>query len=213
MVGWSLLGWSVGPWIGFAEVQLIWQGACGDENINDNREMMEQIAEPQLAGPDIELFQAVLRPYRSMGWRGMAILCGVLVAASVLVNSLMFLLGAFPVIGFNGAELILALTMFWLNMRAARASEVIVLTQDHLTVTWTDPRGRRNRVEMGTAWLTAMLEERRGSVPVLTVGGRQKRVTVGAHLGDFEKRELAQALQAALERLRSPRFDNVQTRD
>jgi uncharacterized membrane protein len=66
---------------------------------------------------------------------------------------------------------------------------------------------------MGTAWLTAMLEERRGSVPVLTVGGRQKRVTVGAHLGDFEKRELAQALQAALERLRSPRFDNVQTRD
>ncbi|MGC8530434.1 MAG: DUF2244 domain-containing protein [Acidiphilium sp.] len=175
--------------------------------------MMEHIAEPGLGGPDIKLFQAVLRPYRSMGWRGMGILCGVLVAASVLVNSLMFILGAFPVIGFNGGELILALTMFWLNMRAARASEVIVLTQDHLTVTWTDPRGRRNRVEMGTAWLTAMLEERRGSVPVLTVGGRQQRVTVGAHLGDFEKRELAQELQAALARLRSPRFDNVQTRD
>jgi uncharacterized membrane protein len=181
--------------------------------MHDNRTMIERMEEPSLIGRDIPLFRAVLRPYRSMGWRGMAILCGVLVAASLLVNGLMFILGAFPVIGFNGAELILAITMFWLNMRAARASEVIVLTQDRLTVTWTDPRGRRNRVEMGTAWLTAVLEERRGSVPVLTIGGRQQRVAVGAHLGDFEKRELADELQAALTRLRSPRFDNVQTRD
>ena len=159
------------------------------------------------------LFQAVLKPYRSMGWRGMAMICGVLIGFSLLINSLMYFLGAFPVIGFNGAETILAITLFWINMRAARAAEVIVLTQDRLSVTWIDPRGRRNRVEMGTAWLTAVLEERRASVPVLTLGGRGQRIAVGGHLGEAEKRELADELQAALARLRSPRFDNVQTRE
>ena len=175
--------------------------------------MMDRIEEREVSGGEPVLFHAILKPYRSMGWRGLAILSGVLVAFSLLVNSLMYFLGAFPVIGFNGAEMILAITLFWINMRAARASEVIVLTQDRLSVTWTDPRGRRNRVEMGTAWMTAVLEERRASVPVLTLGGRGKRVAVGGHLGEAEKRELADDLQAALARLHSPRFDNVQTRD
>jgi len=136
-----------------------------------------------------------------------------MVAASLLVNSLMFFLGAFPVIGFNGAELILAVTLYAVNLRAARASEIILLTPERLTVTRVDPRGRRSETVLAPYWLSVRLEERKGSVPVLAIVGRRQRCVVGSHLGEAEKRDLAQALQAAFNRLRSPRFDNPQTRE
>lgn len=171
---------------------------------------MSEITEPSARAATI--FEAVVTPHRSMSTRGMYVVFGLMAAGSLLVTSLMYFLGALPVIGFNGADLILAITLYGMNMRAARASEVIRLTDERLTITRTTPRGRRSEISMAPHWLRAELEENTGSNPILSIANRECRHIVGLALGEAERRDLAQALRAAFERLRSPRFDNPQTR-
>ena len=50
-------------------------------------------------------------------------------------------------------------------------------------------------------------------MPALLLVARDTREEIGASLGEPQKRELAQALAAALHRLRQPCFDNPQLRD
>lgn len=159
------------------------------------------------------LFQAILRPHRSLSPRGMWFVIGLMLAGSAWVSSLMFLLGAFPVIGFNVAEMGLAIYLFRLNIRAARATEIIILTGDALIVRQTDMKGRRREVSFQPYFLRVSLEERPGCVPVLALTARNTREVIAAALGDAEKRSFAAALAEALRRWRVPVFDNPQLRE
>jgi uncharacterized membrane protein len=162
--------------------------------------------------PDRLMFEAEIKPHRSLAPRQVWMVAGFMLAASAAVTSLMVLLGAWPVIGFNGAEITLALLLLWLNMRAARARETIWLTETRLLVTRRDVRGRAERFSLPNAWLKLALEERAGTVPKLIFSTRGNRLEVGRALGEAEKRNLAVALDAALARSRSPNFDNPQLR-
>jgi uncharacterized membrane protein len=164
------------------------------------------------AEPDALIFEATVKPYRSLSRRGILIVVGCMLAGSLTVTSLMALLGAWPVIGFNGADLMLAFLLLWLNIRAARAVETITLSQAALTVTRTDQRGRRTRLALPPYWLNPSLRERAGTVPRLILTTRDTEVEVARQLGDTEKRDLAAALTRALHRWRNPRFDNPQSR-
>lgn len=156
------------------------------------------------------LFEAVIVPHRSLSRRGLRLL---LIAIGVVcgVNAAVFIhIGAWPVGGFSGAELLLAAVLLRLNATAARASESLLLTEDALRVVRTDPRGRRAERVLSPAWLTVHLEERPGRVPGLWLGARDVREEVARSLGEDEKRDLARALSEALHRWRNPRFDNPQ---
>ena len=164
------------------------------------------------AEPDALIFEATVKPHRSLSRRGVLILIGCMLAGSLTVTSLMALLGAWPVIGFNGADLLLAFLLLWLNIRAARAVEIITLSQASLTVTRTDIKGRRTRIRLAPYWLNPSLRERPGTVPRLILTARDTEVEIARQLGDSEKRDLAEALTRALHRWRNPRFDNSQLR-
>lgn len=171
---------------------------------------MADISEPLPRSRPI--FEAVVTPHRSMTTRGMYAVFALMAAGSLLITSLMYFIGALPVIGFDFGDLILAVTLLGMNMRAARASEVIILTEDRLTITRTNPRGQRREISMTCNWLRADLDEKAGSNPVLSIANRESRHIVGLALGEAERRDLASALRAAFDRQRSPRFDNPQTR-
>jgi len=168
--------------------------------------------EPVSATPDALMFEAVVRPHRSLS--GRAMLCVILgmMAGSLTVTSLMFLLGAWPVIGFNGADIALAAFLLWLNMRAARTREIITLTDSRLAVTRTDVHGRREAFSMQPYWLNVVLEERAGTVPKLWLCARGVNHEVARQLGEAQKRDLAAALTRAVQRGRNPSFDNPQLR-
>lgn len=159
------------------------------------------------------MFEATVKPHRSLDRRGMLIVIGCMVAGSVFVTSLMFLLGAWPIIGFNGADLILAIFLMWLNARAARAREFLVLTEQSLEITRTDVRGRSQKFSLAPYWLNIVLQERAGTVPKLLLTARGISVEVAHQLGEVQKRDLAAALTRALHKWRNPVFDNPQLRD
>ncbi len=159
------------------------------------------------------LFEATVRPHRSLSRRGVLIVIGLMMMGSLVVTSLMVWLGAWPVIGFNGADIALAAFLLWLNMRAARAAETITLSDAALAVTRRDMAGRRVSFTLPVAWLNVALRENPGTVPKLLLTARGTAgAEIARQLGETEKRDLAAALARALYRLRNPSFDNSQLR-
>jgi uncharacterized membrane protein len=167
--------------------------------------------------PDIEspepVFQATVRPHRSLTRKGVFIVIGCMLLASLTVTSMMALLGAWPVVGFNGADIALAIFLFWLNIRAARAVEVISLSASTLSICRTDIHGRRETLSLAPYWLNIVLEERTGTVPKLLLASHGAQTEIARQLGDAEKRDLAANLIRALNKWRNPTFNNPQLAD
>ncbi len=136
------------------------------------------------------------------------------VAVMVGVNAMVFVtLGAWPVAGFSGVELLLAAIMFRLNVRAGKGSEHLTLTHSGLRIERVEPNGTRRATTLTPAWLRLSLEERPGRAPLLVATERRRQVEIARDLGEDEKRSLAAALAQALDTLRNPIFDNPQLRE
>ena len=159
------------------------------------------------------LFDAVIVPHRSLSRRQLKLLLGLLAGMSCFAMTILWLLGAWPVIGFSGAEIILVIVLVRMHAVGARAGELVMMTERELLVVRTDAKGRRHEFVLDPAWLNVLVSERLGRVPALWLVARERRIEVAASLGEQEKRALARALAAALDRLRNPRFDNPQLRD
>ncbi len=138
---------------------------------------------------------------------------GGLCVLSAGISGGLWLIGAWPVIGFTGLEALLAVWLMNRHARATGASERLLLSEEGLRVVRTDGRGRHWERRLQGAWLRASLHERPGRTPALLLHDRRARIEVGAELGEAEKRDLAAALREALHRQRHPLFDNPQLRD
>lgn len=157
-------------------------------------------------------FEAVITPHRSLGRRGLLSLAGAILFLSGVVTAGLWWLGAWPAVGINGVEIALALLLLRWNARQARACEVLLLSDSGLRVVRIDARGRRCERTLPAAWLRVMMEERQGRTPGLFLAARGVELEIAQVLGETEKRNLAAALREALDRWRSPVFDNPQLR-
>lgn len=159
------------------------------------------------------LFEALIVPHRSLSPRGLRVLIGVIAALCGTLALRFWLIGAWPVVAFSVLEVGLAMWLLCLNAHRARASELVLLTEDALRIVRTDARGRREERTLNSAWLNVVVEEIPGRVPKLLLAARNVREEIGGVLGEAEKRDLAAALGAALYRSRHPVFDNPQLQD
>jgi uncharacterized membrane protein len=159
------------------------------------------------------IFEAIIVPHRSLSRRGLRLLLGAIVLVCGINAAVFVVIGAWPVGGFTGVELLLAAVLLRLNATAARATEMLLLTSEALRIVRTDPKGRRAEHVIPPAWLTVTLEDRPGRVPGLWLASHGRREEVAKTLGEAEKRDLARALEQALHRWRNPRFDNAQLAD
>jgi uncharacterized membrane protein len=167
----------------------------------------------QHAGGGGLLFEAVIVPHRSLSRRGLFRLQAVIVGLCCLTALRFWLLGAWPVLVFSFVEIGIAVFLLHLNVRRARASEMVLLSEDALRVVRTDRHGRRQERSISSAWLNVVMDEAPGRVPKLLLVAHGAREEIGAVLGEREKRDLAAALRSALHDARNPRFDNPQLRD
>ena len=149
-------------------------------------------------------------PHRSLSTRGLSILLACLGVISLSVTTLFWWLGAWPIAGFNGGEMLLAAVLLRAHMRAMRAREVILLTGRSLRILRFDEDGKRTERHMPAAWLNVIVEERPGRVPGMYLATHGRREEVARVLGEDAKRDLAQALAGALHRMRHPVFENPQ---
>lgn len=158
-------------------------------------------------GTRTPLFHAVLTAQRSLGGRGLAWAAGVLGVLAAVTMAVFLVLGAWPVAGFVGAEVGVAVLLLVVHHRAGRAREELTLDEAALTVARIDWAGHRQEVRLPPAWLRVALQppagSRAGHIELATHG---RTLAVGAFLAPEEQAELAAALERALSRWRAPAF-------
>ena len=157
---------------------------------------MTSIAEP--ASPARVFFDAVLHPHRSLGRTGFLVLMGAVGFISFAVSVAFFLLGAWPVVGFFGLDVLILWWAFRANYRSARLYERVRLTEEELTVqrvAWKQPD---RRWSFQPYWLCVRMDDPPEHESQVTLCSHGRTVTVGAFLSPEERLEFANALQDAL---------------
>lgn len=154
---------------------------------------------PPLPGTETPVFAARLHPNRSLGQRAMiAVLAGTALAG-VLVSIPFYLLGAWPVLGFFGLDVLALYVAFRVCNARARDYEELLLTQVELLFRRVSHKGWSREWRFNPFWVRVLREEHEefGTQRLALVEGRRS-VIVGRFLGAEEKAEVAGALQEAL---------------
>ncbi|MGA9089758.1 MAG: DUF2244 domain-containing protein, partial [Bradyrhizobium sp.] len=81
-----------------------------------------------------ELFSALLTPHRSLNRTGFLVVMAFASVISFAAGLAFLLMGAWPVLGFFGLDLLAIYWAFRINFRRARASEEILVTPSELRV-------------------------------------------------------------------------------
>ncbi len=151
------------------------------------------------AFPDPRIFSAVITPHRSLTPRGFLILMLCLGGLSFVSGMAFVLMGAWPVFGFFGLDVLLVYLAFRANFRAARAYEEVTVTVSELTVRKVNPRGGVREWTLNPVWvrLERIVHQEFG-IERLFLVSRGRRLTIGSALGPEEKASFAQALSNAL---------------
>lgn len=148
------------------------------------------------------LFDAELTPHRSLSPEGFLLLMAGVATISFIAGLVFFLMGAWPVIGFLGADVALIYIAFKISYRRGRLIERLQMTDSALTVTRVWPGGKSRSWQFQTAWLQVLLEapagpgNRNDSQLVLRSHGRN--LAIGSFLTKPERADLARALRSAL---------------
>ena len=146
-------------------------------------------------------FDAVLYPHRSLPPQGFVLLMVVLGAVSFAAGMSFVLMGAWPICGYFGIDVLLVYFAFRASYRSARMHEWVRLTGDTLTVERVGAHGERWRWQFQPYWLRVVLEEHDESNR-LVIASHGRELVVGGFLAPAERKTLATALKDALHRWR-----------
>jgi uncharacterized membrane protein len=145
-----------------------------------------------------EAFRAVLMPYRSLSPIGFVVLMAAIGLVSFATGAVFLAMGAWPVFGFVGLDVLLIYIAFRLNYRSGRQYEIVELTRDLLTLTRVHPSGRRESFQFNPYWVRVNLHEGPHGRADLCLASHGRELSFGRFLTDDEKREFAEALKDAL---------------
>ena len=154
--------------------------------------------DPESAQP--KLFSALLTPHRSLSRTGFVVLMAFLSVVSFAAGLVFLLMGAWPVLGFFGLDVLVVYWAFRINFRDARASEEITITPSELRVRRVSHRGHAVEWVLNPLWVR--LDQKTHAefgIEKLYLVSRGRRISVASFLGADEKASFAKALTAALQ--------------
>jgi uncharacterized membrane protein len=148
---------------------------------------------------DPALFAARLTPHRSLSRAGFLLLMAVLGGVSFAAGMVFLVLGAWPVFGFFGLDVLLVYWAFRANYRDARAYEDVMVTTSELRVRKVSARGQVSEWLFNPVWakLDYEIDEEFGLQRLYLVS-RGRRLPIASFLPPQEKESFAAALAAAI---------------
>lgn len=145
------------------------------------------------------LFSARITPHRSLNHTGFLLVMLLVGGVSFIGGLAFFLIGAWPVVGFLGLDVLLVYLAFRANFRAARAYEQVTMTVSELRVRKVSHRGKAAEWMLNPLWTRIDREshEEFGLLRLYLVS-RGWRLLIAGFLGPKEREGFASALSAAL---------------
>ena len=150
-----------------------------------------------------ELFSALLTPHRSLNRTGFVALMVFVSAVSFAAGLACLLMGAWPVLGFFGLDVLAIYWAFRINFRRAGASEEIRVTASELRLRRVSHRGHVVEFVLNPLWVR--LDQKAHAeygIERLYLVSKGRRVAMASFLGPDEKASFAKALTAALQAAR-----------
>jgi uncharacterized membrane protein len=145
------------------------------------------------------IFSAVITPHRSLGSIGFLVLMLVFGGVSFLTGIAFLMMGAWPVFGFFGLDVLLLYWAIRINNRRAAAYEEVTVTPSALTVRKVSHRGLVREWVLNPLWVRLDKESHEEfGIARLFLVTRGKQLTVANFLGPDEKANFAVALGNAL---------------
>ncbi|MBO0753180.1 MAG: DUF2244 domain-containing protein [Bradyrhizobiaceae bacterium] len=148
---------------------------------------------------DPAIFSAVVTPYRSLNRTGFLIVMAAVSTISFAAGTVFLLMGAWPVFGFFGLDVLLVYWAFRVNYRAAAAYEEVTVTSGELRVRKVSHRGQSLEWTFNPLWVRLEREHHEEfGLQGLFLVSRGERVPVASVLSPQERESFATALAAAI---------------
>lgn len=152
-----------------------------------------------------EIFSAVITPHRSLSQRGFLVLMLAVGTVGFGAGVVFMAMGAWPVFGFFGLDIALIWFAFRANYRAARACELLRLSEEELTVRRISAKGVQSDWSFNPYWVRLGAErDADGEITRLWLISHGKGIEIGYWLSPAEKADFQRALSGALATARTP---------
>ena len=151
-------------------------------------------------------FQLMLRPNVSMSRDGFVILMVVFAAICLLAGGFFLVIGAWPVFGFFGLDILLLYLAFRINYRRARRYEILEMRDGRLILSKVTATGKVRDWVFDPYWVRVRLEKNRADPDIpgdLFLSSHGQKVALGGFLAPAERGSLAVTLEHTLLRYRS----------
>lgn len=145
-------------------------------------------------------WQATLTPHRSLGRSGFLTVVALVAAINLVVGLLFAAMGAWPVAGFAGLDVLLIWWAFLINFADAKEVEQVSITDHEVRLERRDRRGHIQTCNLVRRWTRVELafDPERELVGALQLVSGPHRIEIGSFLSHDERKSLAAALKTAI---------------
>jgi len=161
---------------------------------------------PDGANPDkfdTPIFEALLTPYRSLGQTGFRVLMGAMLCCWLFVCILFWSIGAWPIIGFFGLDVLMIYLAFRWNYRSANAREEISVSRAALHIRKYEASGKMTTYLFHPFWARFNVARKPDiGITAMRVESRTDSVPVGGFLNPDDRESFATAFGNALSEAR-----------
>jgi uncharacterized membrane protein len=154
---------------------------------------------------------AVLEPPRSLSQRGVNRVMMILGGMSLVSGMAFLLMGAWPVTGFMGLEVLAVWLGFRWTARAQRARTYVRVTADAVTLRRVDGWGRERRARMSSFFARVEYNRSASGPHALRLATSRVVYPLGEHLTPRERESFARRLSEALGEARRERHTGDET--
>jgi uncharacterized membrane protein len=154
---------------------------------------------PESGSAETPVFSVRISPQRSMSPRGVALVLMITAVVSFTVSLPFVMLGAWPIAGFFGLDVLLLWYAFRLQAQSARAYEEIVVTRPVMLIRDVSAKGRVQEARFNPYWVKLKRDvHAEWGVERLSLQEGRRSLEIARHLGRGEKADFAAALQSGL---------------
>lgn len=145
------------------------------------------------------LFSAIITPHRSLSATGFMVVMALVGVVSFAGGVFFFVVGAWPVVGFLGLDVLLIYWAFRINYRDAAAFEQVTVTPSELRIRRVTHRGEVSEWTLNPVWtnLDRETHEEFGLLHLFLVS-QGRKLPVAGFLSPPERESFADALSSAI---------------
>lgn len=157
---------------------------------------------PPLPGEARLYLDAEIRPNRSLANPAFYVLMAAFGLISFVAGTAFALLGAWPVLGFFGLDVLVVFLAFRLSYRDGRRLETIKVTDEEIRVARRSPFGHLTAFRLPLAWTRVELSGAGEPDVQARLHHKGRNLIIGAMLSPKEREALAGAVRDAVEKAR-----------